>query len=108
MQKEKKILIYLEPKDKLNCKAQISYIDWSVDGRLVCVSIKHENIVVIWNISTCKKVYLFKAAEHNFGNINRAVFYCLSPDYVLISGDKAIIVKISTNEIVMMCDNFTI
>ena len=55
--KEKKVHIYIEPKDKLSCKAQISYIDWSVDGRLICVSIKHENIIIIWNIATCKKVY---------------------------------------------------
>jgi len=80
-------------------------MDWSIDGRLLCVSFKVENIVVIWNISTCEKVFIFRAADHNFGNINRAVFYSLSPDYVLISGDKAIIVKISTNEIQVVCDN---
>lgn len=75
---------------------------------MICASVKHENVVIIWNICTCKKVYQFRAVEHDFGNINRAVFYCLSPDYVLISGDKAIIVKIATNEIVTVSDNFSI
>ena len=36
---------------------QISNIDWSLDGRLICVTIKNENVAVIWNINTCKKVF---------------------------------------------------
>ena len=80
---EKEIKARIEPKDnKLNYKAQISFLDWSVDGRLLCVSVKHENLVVIWNVNTCKKIYEFKCADHGFGNINKAMFYSLSPDYV--------------------------
>jgi len=60
----------IEPKDKANCKAQISHIDWSVDGRLICASFKVENVAVVWNINTCEKIYEFGAADHNFGSIN--------------------------------------
>ena len=82
----------IEPKDKANCKAQISNIDWSIDGRLICASFKVENVAVVWNINTCEKIYEFRAIDHNFGNINLALFYPLNSDYLQISGDKALII----------------
>ena len=72
----------LEPKDKAICKAQISNIDWSVDGRQICASFKVENIVIVWNVSTCQKIYQFDANKDNFGTINKAIFYNLNPDYI--------------------------
>ena len=95
----------IEPKDKANCKAQISNIDWSVDGRLICASYKVENVAVVWNINTCEKIYEFRASDHNFGNINLALFYPLNSDYLQISGDKALILQISTKQIVMVSEN---
>ena len=47
----------IEPKDKTNCKAQISHLDWSIDGRLICATFKVENVAVVWNVTTCEKVY---------------------------------------------------
>ena len=51
----------IESKDKLNSKAQISFLDWSVDGRFVCATFKVENVAVVWNIFTCEKVFEFNA-----------------------------------------------
>jgi len=47
----------MEPKDKSQCKAVISSIDWSVDNRQICVTYKHENVVAVWNVSTAEKIY---------------------------------------------------
>ena len=72
----------IEPKDKINCKAMIANIDWSLDGRLVCACFKVENIVVVWNINSCEKVFEFDGLKHSFGNISKAIFYSLNPDYL--------------------------
>ena len=53
----KNYLFKIEPKDKVNCKAQISNIDWSVDGRFICASFKVVNVAIVWNINTCQNVY---------------------------------------------------
>ena len=95
----------IEPKDKTNCKAQISHLDWAIDGRLICASFKIENVAVVWNISTCKKVYEFKASDHDFGNINKALFYNLNPDYLQISGDKALIMQLSTKKQIIVSES---
>lgn len=59
--------IKIEPKDKLNQgKAQIANIDWSLDGRLICVTLKNENLVIIWNINTCKKVFQYDINNFQF------------------------------------------
>jgi hypothetical protein len=98
----------IEPKDKSKCKAIISNLDWSVDGRLVCACFKTENfqnVVTIWNINTCQKTFVFDGKDHDVGNINKAVFYPLSPDYLLISGDKALIIQISSGKKVMVAED---
>lgn len=83
----------------------MSNIDWSVDGKLICAAFKVENLVVVWNIVSCKKVFEFKGTDTNFGNINNAQFYSLNPDYILICGDKAIMHQISTKKQVNVADN---
>ena len=103
---EKHYIFKIEPKDKVNCKAHISNIDWSVDGRLICASFKGVNVAIVWNINTCQNIYEFNAADQNFGAINNAIFYNLNPDYIQISGDKAIIIKISKNLKVQVSENF--
>lgn len=92
----------------MKCKAVISNLDWSIDSRLVCASFKNENLIVVWNINTCQKVFTFNAKDHTFGSINKALFYNLNPDYLLISGDKAIIFQISTNKKVVVAEETTI
>ena len=59
---------------------------------------------MVWNINTCEKKFVFDAKDHNFGNINKALFYNLNPDYLQISGDKALIIQISTNKKVMVAE----
>jgi acid phosphatase class B len=39
-------------KEKITVKAVIANIDWSMDGRLICVTFKVENVVVVWNVCT--------------------------------------------------------
>ncbi len=91
-QRKKYDYFQIEAKDKSKSKAQISNLDWSIDGRMVCASFKTENLVVVWNIHTCQKIFVFDGKDHNFGNINKALFYNLNPDYLQISGDKALII----------------
>ena len=43
----------MEPKEKGTCKSHISNIDWSLDGRLICVTIKYDNLIVVWDVNTC-------------------------------------------------------
>ena len=95
----------IEPKDKLNMKAQITNIDWSIDGRLICAAFKQENMGVAWNINTCEKLYTFNAAEHHFGNISKVMFYSLNPDYMEVSGDQAVLVHMATNRKVVVSQN---
>ena len=99
------VTLKIEPKDKLGCKAQISHIDWSNDGRFVCASYKVDNIVVVWNVLTCHKVFEFVSSEHNFGNISKAYFYSLDANYLQISGDKAIILHIPTKNQVLVSNS---
>lgn len=88
----------IEPKDKLNSKAQISFLDWSVDGRFVCATFKVENVAVVWNIFTCEKVFEFNAQQQSFGNLNKAIFYNLNPNILQVSGDKAVIIDMQTKQ----------
>ena len=44
---EKHYIFKIEPKDKVNCKAQISNIDWCVDARLICASFKGVNVALL-------------------------------------------------------------
>jgi len=69
------------------------------------VSYKVENIIAVWNINTCQKIFQFNAIDRNFGNINQAYFYCLSPDYVLISGDKALMIHVPSGEEIIIAED---
>lgn len=89
----------IEPKEKASCKAQISNIDWSVDGSLICCCFKVENRVVIWNVNTCEMVALINANELGLESVNRALFMNLDSDYILLSGDKSLIYQISTKNV---------
>lgn len=84
-------LFFIEPKDKANCKALISNIDWSVDGNLICCCFKAENLVVVWNINTCEMVHMINVSQLNFQNINKALFMSLDPSQLLLSGDLSLI-----------------
>ena len=69
-------LIRVEPKDKSSCKSHISNIDWSLDGRLICVTIKADNLIAVWDVNTCQKVFCLDTENANpeFGNVNMAHF----------------------------------
>ena len=104
-QRKKYSFFQVEAKDKSKCKAIISNLDWSIDGRLVCACFKTENIVIVWNVNTCQKTYVLDGKDHDDGQINKALFYNLNPDYLQISGDKAIIIQISTGKKVMVAED---
>jgi hypothetical protein len=62
-------------------------------------------MVIVWNVNTCKKTYVLDGKDHDVGNINKALFYNLNPDYLQISGDKAFIIQISTGKKVMVAED---
>jgi hypothetical protein len=45
--------------EKNNSKAAITSIDWSIDGKFICVAVKNENLVIVWNINTCEQIFVF-------------------------------------------------
>lgn len=57
VKREFKKIIQFEPKDKPKCKAQISSLDWSLDGRCLVACFRVENQVAVWNVLTCQKLY---------------------------------------------------
>ena len=70
VKREFKKIIAFEPKDKAKCKAQISSLDWSVDGRLIVACFKVENQVVIWDVLSCKKLFHQTAQQLNAQTIH--------------------------------------
>jgi len=54
---------------------------------------------------SCQKIYQFDANKDNFGTINKAIFYNLNPDYIQISGDKALMIQISKNKKLTIADS---
>lgn len=78
----------MEPKDKNSCNSIISAIDWSIDGRLICVTSRNQNKVIVWDINTCQRKFVFDGKKNDFGMVSMAYFYCLNSDYLLVSGDR--------------------
>ena len=69
---------------------------------MVCASYKVDNVVVVWNVLSCEKVFEFAASQHDFGNVSKAYFYGLNSDYLQISGDQALILHIKSGKKVLV------
>lgn len=50
-------------------------------------------------------MFVLDGKDHDIGTINKALFYNLNPDYLQISGDKAIIFQISTGKQLMVAED---
>ncbi|CDW83144.1 UNKNOWN [Stylonychia lemnae] len=107
VKREFKKVIQFEPKDKPKCKAQISSLDWSLDGRYLVACFRIENQVAVWDVLQSQK--LFHMHSQEFGcQINQAKFHSLNPNYLLLSGEKALVVRVkqeASQEIVIASDN---
>ena len=99
-------MIRMEPKEKASCKSHSSNIDWSLDGRLICVTIKYDNLIVVWDVNTCKKVFTLNTEHGNqeFGNVNLAHFDTSRQGKLLVTADfMAAIVDIRSKSITKVC-----